>query len=776
MSILDDLKNTKYWPSIVNIKSEIENLFSEHSDRDMTKHNVTHVESILKYYESFLDDWIEHETKSKKTKELFPTKLYILIAATYLHDIGMQIVNIDTLRKFNSISAIISNENLEFDDSNEEGKHQITKFARKHHHEITFDWISNKYENCSRLPDFKLEKDCRTKIAEVARAHNVWLTDDSSYRKFEDRLRLIKTSEGYIDVVQLACFLRLGDILDQDKKRAEIWRLSINKIDPESELHWWRHNLVQACRLNRKDGTVFELEVVFRIPSNCENDKEWLNKFLYNSVVLEIYYEFERIRLKNYISNVISAIIIPSIDDCLNGCEQLEDTMDPDIKNRLRLKLYIDEFDKHGKISISIGNYSIINEVANKFHKIHNGNKKPIFELQVGTYGGFVIEHPMILMGKNQNEVKIHENSDFALTIQADNVEVKNMTIHGINIHKVTSVTINDCLVTNSPSQLPLISITDTDKVDIKSCCIRGNQSSGIFVSDKSRCYIHDSDIYNIAGYGIELTESSYCYIKNCKIYNCLTTAIKSTGSDIDMDSCYIYSSSRGYPLIDISGDKVTVLFNIKLSQIHGSTSIGLMLYDGVNAHMNSNEIYECSNFGILAKGENVRIDMKNNCKITKNATGILLMPECVMNINDCNFTENGIDIESYKSSEPTMCNTSIDSSGLTNFYITRLLDDVKVFRCILEAANQVTEYIKSKLANEIITEMGKHINEQGNADHNTVSIVINCLNLILSDNNIYVKLCNLLNINNDNNISELHDLVRVNRSLLIQLFQDSIV
>jgi hypothetical protein len=113
MNILDNLEHTEYWPVIVNIASAMEKWFSEHSDKNMTKHNVTHVKSILKHYGRFLRKWIKVEKKNDK--ELFHTKLYILIAATYLHDIGMQIVNIDTLRKFNSISTIISNENLKFD-------------------------------------------------------------------------------------------------------------------------------------------------------------------------------------------------------------------------------------------------------------------------------------------------------------------------------------------------------------------------------------------------------------------------------------------------------------------------------------------------------------------------------------------------------------------------------------------------------------------------------------------------------------------------------------
>ncbi len=127
----------------------------------------------------------------------------------------------------------------------------MLEFARKHHHIITYDWLTNVNLAGGRelFPRTELKTYIEA-VACVARAHNIWLTNKRSYSNYERLVANAQERNGEIRVCLLSAFLRMGDMLDMDGRRVDIEKLKRYELSDESKAHWWRHHLTTTCRLD----------------------------------------------------------------------------------------------------------------------------------------------------------------------------------------------------------------------------------------------------------------------------------------------------------------------------------------------------------------------------------------------------------------------------------------------------------------------------------------------------------------------------------------------
>ena len=300
-------------------------------DLAYTDHTIAHKEIVHGHLDSFLGPWLARRAQKKNGDALVGTEAIVLLSATYLHDIGMQIARPDVLASLPSLPDDAKREAASLPADNITEDHR--KFARKYHHLIVYDWIRRSRGD---IPELDGRRDM---VAKVARGHNIWLTDSNSYENFKKAVEATLEPQGTIRTDLLAVFLRLADILDQDKRRVDIKAANRLPVSPASKVHWWRHHYVNACLIEEHTDTSFQMKVAFRLPDAHAGEKGWLLPALYESTVGEIRAEVGR--LQQWLEDAEIYIKIPKLTDCALYSSSDATPMPPEV-----LKAFRDEWDR----------------------------------------------------------------------------------------------------------------------------------------------------------------------------------------------------------------------------------------------------------------------------------------------------------------------------------------------------------------------------------------------------------------------------------------------
>ncbi len=215
---------------LVQIRETAKRIWDTALHQYYTNHDVRHSERII--------DYLDGLTAGVQTtnKALSPTEVFVLIAAAYLHDIGMQ----DQTFAGGDLDRI-----------------------RDQHHEKSAEMIASSFEDPASSLFVPLVQDPAIveSIALVSRGHRkVDLVEGcyDAYRHGSETLRLRL----------LAALLRFGDELDIDFRRVDIARMQLLRIPVDSQLHWWRCHYVSGVEIT--DELV---RISYRFPPNCDYEK-----------------------------------------------------------------------------------------------------------------------------------------------------------------------------------------------------------------------------------------------------------------------------------------------------------------------------------------------------------------------------------------------------------------------------------------------------------------------------------------------------------------------
>jgi hypothetical protein len=226
---LIDVLDPEQRRALGNVRAGAERIWSRPLHRDYTDHTVDHSARVI----ALLDGLTAGVMATHK--RLSPGEAFVLLAAAYLHDIGMQ------------------DERFAGGDLEE---------IRAHHHEVTAELI---YRTLSR-PEASSSREGRLglglpddpglveAVALVAKAHRRVDLGGAEYEPLVHggetlRLRL------------LAALLRFGDELDIDHRRVDLERMKLMDLPVESQLHWWKCHYVSGVSI--VDETI---RIVYRVP------------------------------------------------------------------------------------------------------------------------------------------------------------------------------------------------------------------------------------------------------------------------------------------------------------------------------------------------------------------------------------------------------------------------------------------------------------------------------------------------------------------------------
>lgn len=244
-------------------------------------HDKSHSESILLNIERILG--------SDNLNKLSPTDLWLILHVSYLHDFGMVILDTKIYEIWRSLDFQgFVNEKSEDNDEDLKRAAMIIKSSDKFSKEYDVSWPLEVKKAITVL----LSSYCRGKHAEYSREYildinNVWgidlghngliknrlisLIGDISTihtKPFNEVLSLYKTSNGfkndYVHPRFVACMLRMGDVLDLDNGRFNLYGDEIfGEMPRTSKNHFDKHEAVKHVLVTNE---------VIEVEADCKSD------------------------------------------------------------------------------------------------------------------------------------------------------------------------------------------------------------------------------------------------------------------------------------------------------------------------------------------------------------------------------------------------------------------------------------------------------------------------------------------------------------------------
>jgi HD superfamily phosphodiesterase len=197
--------------ALENVREAAARIWSRPLHRYYTDHTVDHSERVIALLDGLTAGMMDTD------KRLSSTEIFVLLAAAYLHDIGMQ----DERFADGDLEAI-----------------------RDAHHKVTAELVYRAAEDPAQAVNLGLPDDpgLVEAVALVAKGHRRVDLSAAEYEPFVHggemvRLRL------------LAALLRFGDELDIDHRRVDLEQMKLLDLPLESQLHWSKCHYVSGVSI-----------------------------------------------------------------------------------------------------------------------------------------------------------------------------------------------------------------------------------------------------------------------------------------------------------------------------------------------------------------------------------------------------------------------------------------------------------------------------------------------------------------------------------------------
>ena len=207
-----------------------------------TAHDVEHCDRVTSVIDAFI------EPCQGTANRLTDDELFVVYAAAYLHDIGMQYENVGNSPTIKAVIGTKSWEALPVPMKRD--------LLRQHHPVISAELVRMSVRNQTPPIGFQLvDEDHPTAIASICEAHGSETTGQRYTQLTADapglRMRL------------LAGILRCADILEESRRRAVRARSESLNLPMASQVHWWRHYYTNDVRFDQADRSI---ELWFEFP------------------------------------------------------------------------------------------------------------------------------------------------------------------------------------------------------------------------------------------------------------------------------------------------------------------------------------------------------------------------------------------------------------------------------------------------------------------------------------------------------------------------------
>ncbi len=213
--------------SVMTVRDKVQHILERPVHPHYTDHSLKHSERVIKNLDGLTQELMRLDG------HLSPTEVYILLAAAYLHDIGMQ-----DERRTTDMPAQRYAPDIEW--------------IREHHHELTREMIFEYLGRRGNFVELGLPRIpvIDEMVAWVAEAHR---QVDLLHERFNSFSHGTETIRPRL----LAALLRFADELDIDHQRVYMDRLKLMKAPFDSYLHWYLCHYVEAVQIENEYITIW---------------------------------------------------------------------------------------------------------------------------------------------------------------------------------------------------------------------------------------------------------------------------------------------------------------------------------------------------------------------------------------------------------------------------------------------------------------------------------------------------------------------------------------
>ncbi len=260
---LTDILSTDARRGVENVRAAAARVWKTPLHRYYTDHTVDHSERIIALLDGLTAGMMNTD------KRLSPGEVFVLLAAAYLHDIGMQ---------------------------NERFAGGDLEAIRTAHHEQTAEMIYCVWEDPANAVNLALGDDPALveAVALVAQAHR----EGAAHRKVDlssaDYDPLPHGGET-LRLRLLGALIRFADELDIDNRRVDLEQIKLMNLPVESQLHWWKCHYVSGVSIVDE-----YIRIAYRLPKN-RPDYEQIIKFLVEKEIREKLADLEPIFRENLV-------------------------------------------------------------------------------------------------------------------------------------------------------------------------------------------------------------------------------------------------------------------------------------------------------------------------------------------------------------------------------------------------------------------------------------------------------------------------------------------
>lgn len=259
-SIMKRIKNEKLKNSISNIIQNAKEIHAVPFLYSFTDHGISHSERMLLCIDKLLNG-------CKQKNVLNEYECYVLIAAVYLHDIGIQESKEDVLTRF------AQDNNLLFDSSDK------PNFVRKYHHLISAFLIREDITSKQVPLVYDGDPELGRYISLVVESHGIDFSQEKS------RYKTYIYHENSVRVHLLSVLLCLADSFDCDNRRIDSKKFRYTELPKISRLHWMKHLYIKGISFDNRVVTISyifpvltENEQKVYIDFFCNETEFWINK------------------------------------------------------------------------------------------------------------------------------------------------------------------------------------------------------------------------------------------------------------------------------------------------------------------------------------------------------------------------------------------------------------------------------------------------------------------------------------------------------------------
>ncbi len=213
--------------------------------KDFTDHSVEHSKRVMENIDKLVAVFMKQE--NEKMNEI---EIYILLAACYLHDLGMHAQYVEHL-------PYIQNKYPKLDFSKQtDWNQEIIDVIRKEHHILSYHMVRDAKMIGYNNEEVKIEgliDDLREYVAVTCLGHRLDPSKDED-KNMMTRL-LSDGTERHGKTVRLEMIsrlLRIGDALDIDSRRIDDDEMILRRIDEESKIYWYKHHYTTSVSITQR--------------------------------------------------------------------------------------------------------------------------------------------------------------------------------------------------------------------------------------------------------------------------------------------------------------------------------------------------------------------------------------------------------------------------------------------------------------------------------------------------------------------------------------------